>query len=47
VQALVLFATALVMCVVPDYQHILFGVVSAACFFVPGFKYFRQRGRGE
>jgi hypothetical protein len=47
VQAFLLFVTALVMCVVPDYQHILFGVVSGACFFVPGFKYFRQRGRGE
>jgi len=43
VQATVLFATALVMCLVPDYQHIVFGLVSAACFFVPGFKYFRQR----
>jgi serine/threonine-protein kinase len=47
VQAIVLFATALVMCVVPDYQHVVFGLVSAACFFVPGLKYFRQRGRGE
>ena len=45
VQAAVLFATALVMCLVPDYQHVIFGLVSAACFFVPGLKYFRQRGR--
>jgi eukaryotic-like serine/threonine-protein kinase len=45
VQAAVLFATALVMCVVPEYQHLLFGVVGAACFFVPGYKYFRQRNR--
>ena len=44
VQAAVLFATALVMCVVPDYQHVIFGLVSAACFFVPGLKYYRQRG---
>jgi len=47
VQAAVLFATALVMCVVPDYQHILFGLVSGACFFVPGFKYYRQRNRAD
>jgi hypothetical protein len=45
IQAAVLFATALVMCLVPDYQHVIFGLVSAACFFVPGLKYFRQRGR--
>jgi serine/threonine-protein kinase len=46
IQAAVLFATALVMCLVPDYQHIVFGLVSGACFFVPGFKYFRQRSQG-
>ena len=46
IQAAVLFATALVMCLVPDYQHIVFGLVSGACFFVPGFKYFRQRTQG-
>jgi putative component of membrane protein insertase Oxa1/YidC/SpoIIIJ protein YidD len=42
----VLFATSLVMCVVPTYQHIIFGLVSAACFFVPGYKYYRQRANG-
>jgi len=47
VQAAVLFATALVMCVMPAWQHVIFGLVSAACFFVPGLKYARQRGRGE
>ena len=46
IQAAVLFATALVMCVAGTFAHIIFGVVSAACFFVPGLKYFRQRGRG-
>jgi serine/threonine-protein kinase len=46
IQAAVLFATALVMCVSGPVGHIIFGVVSAACFFVPGLKYFRQRGRG-
>ena len=38
---------ALVMCVTGHYAHIIFGIVSAACFFVPGSKYFRQRGRME
>jgi hypothetical protein len=47
IQAGVLFLTALVMCVVPGYQHVIFGLVSAACFFVPGYKYFRQRERGD
>lgn len=45
VQAAALFATALVMCLLPAYQHIIFGLVSGACFFVPGFKYYRQRNR--
>ncbi|MFM8413777.1 MAG: serine/threonine-protein kinase [Planctomycetota bacterium] len=43
IQAAVLFATSLVMCVVPAWQHVIFGLVSAACFFVPGLKYERQR----
>jgi tRNA A-37 threonylcarbamoyl transferase component Bud32 len=43
VQAAVLFATALVMCVIPDWQHVIFGLVSGLCFFVPGLKYYRQR----
>ena len=47
VQAAALFATSLVMCVLSDVQHIIFGAVSAACFFVPGLKYFRQRKRGH
>jgi serine/threonine-protein kinase len=44
IQAAVLFATSLVMCVSGDVSHIVFGIVSGACFFVPGLKYFRQRG---
>ena len=48
VQSLVLFATGLVMAVLPstglpDVGISLFGLVSAACFFVPGLKYWRQR----
>ncbi len=46
IQAAMLFVTSLVMCVMPTYQHIIFGLVSAACFFVPGYKYYRQRANG-
>lgn len=45
VQSSVLFASALLMCLVPSYQHVFFGLVSGACFFVPGLKYYRQRNR--
>jgi tRNA A-37 threonylcarbamoyl transferase component Bud32 len=47
IQAAVLYLTALVMCLVPAWQHVIFGIVSGLCFFVPGLKYARQRGRGE
>jgi serine/threonine-protein kinase len=40
-----LFVTAALMALLPDYAHFLFGVVSAACFFFPGLKYYRQRLR--
>ncbi len=48
VQAAVLFATAGVMAVwpatgLPNISISIFGIVSAACFFVPGLKYYRQR----
>ncbi|MCA9117392.1 MAG: serine/threonine protein kinase, partial [Planctomycetaceae bacterium] len=52
VQSLVLFATGLVMAVLPgtglpNVGISLFGVVSAVCFFVPGLKYWRQRNAGR
>ena len=37
------FLTALAMAQFPQVGHLLFGVVSAASFFVPGLKYYRQR----
>jgi serine/threonine-protein kinase len=51
VQSAALFATAIVMAWM-DRQGIpgsisLFGLVSAACFFFPGLKYYRQRGNAE
>ena len=42
-QAAALFLTALAMCAVPQIRHIVFGLVSGVCFFVPGLKYYRQR----
>jgi serine/threonine-protein kinase len=40
-----LFTTAALMAVFPNHAHLIFGVVSAACFFFPGLKYYRQRLR--
>ena len=45
IQAIALFITAGLMAVFPKYAHLIFGVVSAACFFFPGLKYYRQRLR--
>ena len=43
------FLTVLVMALLQRYElpygQTLFGVVSAACFFLPGLKYYRQRLR--
>lgn len=50
-QAIALFATAVTMAWmkrspdVPDVGVALFGLVSAACFFFPGLKYYRQKLR--
>jgi serine/threonine-protein kinase len=45
IQALALFVTAGLMAWQPDFAHLIFGVVSAACFFFPGLKYYLQRMR--
>ncbi len=45
VWAACLFVTAVPMAIFPHYAHFIFGVVSAACFFFPGLKYYRQRLR--
>lgn len=47
IQAAALLITSLVMAVVPNAAHTIFGVVSATCFFVPGLKYYRQRRRNQ
>jgi eukaryotic-like serine/threonine-protein kinase len=51
VQAAALFATALAMALLDHFKIplsiSLFGVVSWACFFFPGLKYYRQRAAGQ
>jgi serine/threonine-protein kinase len=47
IQAAALFVTAAVMALLPQVAHVIFGVVSAACFFLPGLKYHRQRIRAN
>ena len=47
VQSAILFVTAGLMALLPDYAHFIFGIVSAGCFFFPGLKYYRQRNRGR
>lgn len=43
IQSAALFASSLLMARYPSDAHVIFGVVSALCFFVPGLKYYRQR----
>jgi serine/threonine-protein kinase len=43
VQAAAMFLTAIPMALFPDYGPLLFGAVTAVCFFVPGWKYHRLR----
>ena len=47
IQSICLFITGLVMCGLPQFQHILFGLVSGGCFFIPGLKYYRQLTESE
>lgn len=51
-QSSLLFATAVAMAFVaqsdwPDFSISMFGIVSAACFLIPGLKYYRQRQRAS
>jgi serine/threonine-protein kinase len=45
IQAVALFLCSFAMAQWPRFAHAIFGFVSAACFFVPGWKYYRQRLR--
>ena len=40
--ALAMFATAVLMALFPQVAVFLFGIVTAACFFFPGLKYYRR-----
>jgi serine/threonine-protein kinase len=44
--AAAMFLTAVPMALWPRYGPLMFGLMTAVCFFVPGFKYHRQRLRG-
>jgi serine/threonine-protein kinase len=46
-QAAALFATAFAMAMFPMVSHFIFGTVTALCFFIPGWKYYRQRGEKQ
>jgi eukaryotic-like serine/threonine-protein kinase len=45
ISAFAMFLTAVPMCLFPAWGQVLFGAVTATCFFVPGLKYYRQRLR--
>jgi serine/threonine-protein kinase len=47
VQAAALFTTSIYMAYRPTYATFVFGIVSALCFFIPGWKYHRQRVRSR
>ncbi len=42
-QAIALLVTAIVMAVAPRWAHLIFGVVAALCFFLPGYQYWVRR----
>ncbi len=46
IQAACLIVTSMLMALFPEAAHLIFGLVSAACFFFPGLKYHRQRQVG-
>ena len=46
VPAGIMFLTAIPMALFPAVGPLLFGLATAACFFFPGLKYYRQRNRG-
>jgi serine/threonine-protein kinase len=47
VSAAALYLTAVPMSLWPDYGVLMFGAVTAVCFFIPGLKYHRQRLRAR
>ncbi|MEL7497127.1 MAG: serine/threonine-protein kinase [Planctomycetota bacterium] len=45
IHSVTMFLTAIAMMFLDDYAMLLFGVISAACFFLAGLKYYRKRKR--
>lgn len=45
IAAAAMFVTAVLMALFPQISVLLFGIATAACFFFPGLKYYRQRIR--
>ena len=45
-QAIALFVTAILMALAPQWAHLIFGVVAALCFFVPGYQFWHRRRNG-
>jgi len=43
--SVVMFITAIFMALFPEVGVLLFGIMTALCFFIPGLKYYRQRTR--
>ncbi len=41
IQAAALFLTSIAMALFPTYAHLIYGIVAATCFLVPGLKYYR------
>ena len=42
IQAVALLLASVVMALYPPWSHLVFGIVAAACFFVPGYQYARR-----
>ncbi|MGB1926890.1 MAG: hypothetical protein ACPHL6_10175 [Rubripirellula sp.] len=47
VQAAALLISAIAMSVFPQHGHLFFGITSALCFFIPGYKYARIRRKNR
>ena len=42
IQAVALLLASVVMALYPPWSHLIFGIVAASCFFVPGYQYARR-----
>ena len=46
-QAIALFAASILMAIAPRWGHLIFGIVSATCFFIPGYQYWKRKMRSR